>query len=130
MKGIVRGFLSLRRFTISPLRVSFWPAALVFLHSYHPGAAGQAIEEVQLPALRIDGQSARAHTQGLEVEGANYFVSARREDVRPKRALLLRVTETATRWDIWDITPRNLDGTAMSLDHPGGMQSDGRRVWI
>jgi hypothetical protein len=129
MKSRVRGFFSLRHFRIFS-RLNWWTAGLLFLHTNFVGAGELAIEEIQLPALRINWQPARAHTQGLEVEGGNYFVTARREDVRPKRALLLRVTQTATNWDVWDITPGDIDGIAMHLDHPGGMQSDGRRLWI
>ena len=88
------------------------------------------VEVVSLPALRVDGSSARAHTQGLEIAGGSYYVTARREDVRPKRALLLRVEPGATNWDVWDITPSAPAGTATALDHPGGMQSDGTRLWI
>jgi len=129
MKGKGRGFFSLMGVRICS-QLNWWTAGLLFLHAYHVGASELTIEEIPLPAFRIDGQPARAHTQGLEVEGGKYFVTARREDVRPKRALLLRVTQTATNWEVWDITPRDSAGTAMNLDHPGGMQSDGRRLWI
>lgn len=95
-----------------------------------PSAAELAIEEVPLPPLRIQGRPASAHTQGLEVVGDKYFVTARREDVLPKRALLLRTDVTATDWEVWDITPLNAHGGPTALDHPGGMQSDGTRLWI
>jgi len=80
--------------------------------------------------LRVNGQPARAHTQGLEVQGGRYYVTARREDVRPKRALLLRTEPAGTNWDVWDITPATPAAATMALDHPGGMQSDGKRLWI
>jgi hypothetical protein len=31
---------------------------------------------------------------------------------------------------VWDITPVDARGTLTALDHPGGMQSDGERLWI
>jgi hypothetical protein len=89
-----------------------------------------AVETVGLPALRIEGQAARAHTQGLEIIDGNYYVTARRDDVRPQRALLLRTAPARTDWDVWDITPVDDRGKITTLDHPGGMQSDGTRLWI
>ena len=91
---------------------------------------GQTLEVVILPALKVNGEPARAHTQGLEVAGGRYYVTARREDVRPKRALLLRTGAEGTPWDVWDITPSDATGAPMNLDHPGGLQSDGARLWI
>ena len=93
-------------------------------------AADLAIKEVQLPALRIHGQPATAHTQGMELVGGQVYVTARRDDIRPRRALLLRTEPTGTNWDVWDITPLDAQGSLTSLDHPGGMQSDGTRLWI
>ncbi|MCW5553978.1 MAG: hypothetical protein KIS67_17715 [Verrucomicrobiae bacterium] len=95
-----------------------------------PPAAELAVEEVPLPPLRIQGQPASAHTQGLEIVEGKYFVTARREDVVPKRALLLRTDLTARKWDVWDITPLDAQGGLTALDHPGGLQSDGTRLWI
>jgi hypothetical protein len=89
-----------------------------------------ALDVVSLPPLRIEGRPARAHTQGLELMGGKYYVTARRDDVRPRRALLLRTGPAAIGWDVWDITPVDAQGAATSLDHPGGMQSDGTRLWI
>ncbi len=77
---------------------------------------------IPLPPLVIDGQSARVHTQGLEIVDKYYYVTARREDVVPKRALLLR-TE-GTYWQVWDITPKASGGSASLLDHPGGMLAE------
>ena len=88
------------------------------------------MDVVSLPPLRIEGKLARAHTQGLELAGGKYYVTARRDDVRPRRALLLRTDPVATGWDVWDITPVDAQGATTSLDHPGGMQSDGTRLWI
>ncbi len=93
-------------------------------------AADLAIEQIQLPLLQIQGQAVRAHTQGLELRGGSYYVTARREDVRPKRALLLRTDPAASGWVAWDITPVDAQGGVTDLDHPGGMQSDGTRLWI
>jgi hypothetical protein len=39
---------------------------LAILHGSQSDAAPLAIEEVKLPPLRINGQQASAHTQGLE----------------------------------------------------------------
>jgi hypothetical protein len=105
-------------------------SALLVSHANHSPAAGLAVEVVELPAFRVNGQPARAHTQGLEVVEGKYYVTARREDVRPKRALLVRTETAGTNWDVWDITPVPLAGAISALDHPGGMQSDGQRLWI
>lgn len=87
-------------------------------------------EEIALPPLRLDGAPARAHTQGLEVAGETCFVTARREDRQPRQALLLRTRPGRSDWDGWDITPRAADGRPPGMDHPGGLQSDGTRLWI
>ena len=87
------------------------------------------MDVVSLPPLRIEGQPAKAHIQGLELAGGKCYMTARRDDVRPRRALLLR-TDAATGWDVWDITPVDTQGPLTSLDHPGGMQSDGTQLWI
>jgi hypothetical protein len=93
-------------------------------------AESLTVEIVPLPALRVDGKTARAHTQGLEVHGGYLYVTARREDVRPRQALLLRTEPAGTNWNVWDITPVAPGGAQTALDHPGGMQSDGKRLWI
>jgi hypothetical protein len=109
-----------------------WSAALAVLvfQGHQSRAEYLAVDAVSLPPLRIEGKPARAHTQGLELAGGKYYVTARRDDVRPRRALLLRTDPTATGWDVWDITPVDAQGALTSLDHPGGMQSDGARLWI
>ena len=88
------------------------------------------IKILSLPALEIGGRTARAHTQGLECVGAQYYVTARLESSLPNTPLLLRTQPGATRWDVWDIAPRGLPGGTDKLDHPGGLQSDGKRLWI
>jgi hypothetical protein len=88
------------------------------------------VEVVKLPPLRIQGKPARAHTQGLEIISGNYYITARQDDVLPKRALLLRTDARRTDWDVWDVTPTDARGDLTTLDHPGGMQSDGNRLWI
>lgn len=103
--------------------------AAIICGNHQSQAAELAIEEVRLPPLRIQGQPAKAHTQGMEFVSGNILVTARRDDVRPRRALLLR-TAAAKDWDVWDITPLDAQGEVTTLDHPGGMQSDGTRVWI
>jgi len=123
-------FRRLQSFLSSWRHLSFVFFPLFVLHANHSRAGDLAVEEIKLPTLRIQGQSARAHTQGLEIAGGNYYVTARRDDVTPKRALLLRTETRGTNWDVWDITPLDAAGTVTALDHPGGMQSDGKRLWI
>lgn len=82
-------------------------------------------ERVPLPPLRVVGQPARAHSQGLEIVGNHVWVTARRDDVTPRTALLLRTYRSASAWDVWEL-PR----PEVALDHPGGLQSDGQRLWI
>ena len=108
-----------------------WRAAIAGLlfHGFESRAEDLAVDVISLPPLRIEDRMARAHTQGLELAGGKYYVTARRDDVRPRRALLLRTGPAATGWDVWDITPVDTQGVT-ALDHPGGMQSDGTRLWI
>ncbi len=93
-------------------------------------ADDRLVDPIALPPLLLDGQPARAHTQGLELVDHQFYVTARREDVPPKRALLLRTAPSRTDWDFWDITPLDAQGQPTRLDHPGGLQSDGTRLWI
>ena len=104
--------------------------AALLLHVVPSSADDLRIESVKLPALHVNGEAAQAHTQGLEVLGSNYYVTARREDTLPKRALLLRTEPDRTDWDVWDIAPVAARGALTALDHPGGFQSDGIRLWI
>jgi hypothetical protein len=86
---------------------------------------------VKLPSLRIDGEQASAHTQGLEIVGNKYYVTARRDDVRPRQPILVcfdAASETNLR--VWNIALTNDSSRAATLDHPGGLQSDGKRLWI
>jgi hypothetical protein len=86
-----------------------------------------------LPPLNLEGltdRAPRAHTQGLELVGNRIYVTARLESVAPHRALLLRTGFNDTQWETWDLTPTNVNGIRGALDHPGGMQTDGRRLWI
>ena len=103
---------------------------MLFLPAEDSRADDLRVETRILPPLRIESRLASAHTQGLEVTQGRYYVTARRDDVLPKRALLLRTDERGTNWDFWDITPVDGSGTLTALDHPGGMQSDGQRLWI
>jgi hypothetical protein len=109
-----------------------WSAAVavLLLRGFQSLAQDLAVEVVSLPPLRIEGRPARAHIQGLELAGGKFYMTARREDVRPRKALLLRTDPTAAGWDTWDITPPDAQGAPATLDHPGGMQSDGTRLWI
>ncbi|MQG36781.1 MAG: hypothetical protein FI719_00300 [SAR202 cluster bacterium] len=97
----------------------------------------------ELPPLHINGNSAQAHTQGLLVHQNGFFVTARRDDVNPRRSLLLwlqcnpkvqkeNCCMSKKSWTkVWDITPTsqpvNWSGI---LDHPGGFDSDGENLWI
>jgi len=109
-----------------------WSATMAELlwHGPQSQAEDLPVDVISLPPLRIEGRMARGHTQGLELAGGKYYVTARRDDVRPRRALLLRTDPAATVWDVWDITPLDSQGAVTGLDHPGGMQSDGTRLWI
>src|SRR6187431_1404432 len=51
---------------------------------------------VKLPAFRVKGEQAAAHVQGIEVVGQNFFVTARRDDVKPRQPLLLRFDSAGT----------------------------------
>jgi len=129
--GALAAFVQRRKFQ-QPLSGFLRSAALgvLLLHALHSKAKDLVVDVISLPPLRIQGQPAKAHTQGLELVGGKFCVTARREDARPKRAFLFRTTAERTRWDAWDITPVDADQAVTSLDHPGGMQSDGTRLWI
>jgi len=97
------------------------------------GIAGPfPVEELPLPPLAIAGVTAKAHTQGLELVGEHFYVTARRDDLRPRQALLLRAQLGAAAWDLWDLTPEKVAGLRPEgvQDHPGGLQFDGERLWI
>ena len=110
---------------------TFLVSALFAISTFTPVTAADPIVRITpLPALTIEGRPARAHTQGLESIGSDLLVTARRDDIQPKRALLLRLRSGSTTWDSWDITVSQGAGTPEALDHPGGFQSDGTRLWI
>jgi Family of unknown function (DUF6454) len=108
----------------------FMALAVFVLLGNQCAAENLPVKIIKLPPLRIQGKSARAHSQGLEIVSTNYYVTARREDVLPKRALLLRTDAHRRDWDVWDTTPTDARGDLTALNHPGGMQSDGKRLWI
>ena len=96
-----------------------------------------------LPSFHINGKPAKAHTQGLLVHQNGFFVTARRDDINPRRSLLLWLScnpssqkencnESKKTWTkIWDITPTSQPATWSGvLDHPGGFDSDGENLWI
>lgn len=120
-----------RRFFLRRERqLTFAVCAALALH-FHPSLADDlTVTAIRLPPLRVNGQPARAHTQGLEIISGKYYVTARQDDVLPKRALLLRTDARGTDWDVWDITCVDAAGKLTTLDHPGGMQSEGNRLWI
>ena len=101
------------------------------------------IQTWMLPPLRIKGKPSKAHTQGLLVHQNGFFVTARRDDIKPRRALLLWLrcnpsnqkescNESKRTWTkIWDITPTSKPANwSGMLDHPGGFDSDGDNLWI
>ena len=128
--GYFHPFQGLQFFRLAWRAVRSAALAVLLCHGLNSRAEDLAVDVVNLPPLRIEGRPARAHTQGLELAGGKYYVTARRDDVRPRRALLLRTDPAATGWDVWDITPMDAQGAVTGLDHPGGMQSDGTRLWI
>src|SRR5438093_2747323 len=93
--------------------------AMFLFHGSRSEAKDLRVERVKLPPLKVNGEAARAHTQGFEVAGGRYYVTARRDDVKPRRALLLRTVPEGTTWDVWDITPSDPTGATTALDHPG-----------
>lgn len=103
---------------------------LLTLRAFGSEPGSLRIHTIPLPPLRIAGQPAQAHTQGLELIEGTFYVTARRDDGPKKTALLLRTKAGSAGWDAWDITPLEPAGQTGSLDHPGGLQSDGRRLWI
>ncbi|MDP7051846.1 MAG: DUF6454 family protein [Verrucomicrobiota bacterium] len=95
-----------------------------------------------LPPLRINGKPGQAHTQGLLVHQDGFFVTARRDDINPRRSLLLWLRcnpnsqkencngSNRTWTKIWDITPTQPASWSDILDHPGGFDTDGENLWI
>ena len=96
----------------------------------------------RLPDVVVDGRPAVIHTQGLFVTDAHYYVTGRLER-NTRRALFLVFDRSSPgHYDVVDITPRarqasGREGSAASpsratvtLDHPGGFDSDGRAFWI
>lgn len=101
---------------------------LLGLALFHAGdwfAQAGAVERIPLPPLQQNGRIIPAHTQGLEVVDGQFWVTARREDSDPRQPLLLHTSPGAADWTVWEL-PR----PEPSFDHPGGLQSDGRRLWI
>lgn len=90
------------------------------------GGASPGVDVVPLAPLRIEGHPIRAHTQGLEIVDGQYWVTARQDDVVPRRALILRYRDGDADWTAWNLTPEG----GVLMDHPGGFQSDGHHLWI
>ena len=128
--GYFRPFRGLQFFRLPWRTVRSAALAVLLFHGLQSRAEDLAVDVVSLPPLRIEGQPAKAHIQGLELAGGEYYMTARRDDVRPRRALLLRTDTAGTDWEVWDITPMDTQDAVPVLDHPGGMQSDGTRLWI
>lgn len=113
-----------------PLSLGVLVLLLAVLRPGPLGAGEPSLESIALPPLRVDGHPARAHTQGLEVVGTQLYVTARREDCIPKQAILLRTELGRADWDVWNLSPALAGSRGRSLDHAGGLQSDGARLWI
>jgi len=107
------------------LRLRFLLGLSGLLHLEFGALPAASPESLSLPPLLMKGLPLRAHTQGLEIIAGHFWVTARREDLTPRQPLLLRTSVGATQWDVWKL-PRS----DPSLDHPGGLQSDGQRLWI
>lgn len=84
---------------------------------------------IPLPAVEIDGQAAKVHTQGLFVTEDHYLVTGRLE-TRPKRAFLFRFSrKSPAEYEAAELTPPDQNGAV--LDHPGGFDRDKNGVyWI
>ncbi|MBM3821836.1 MAG: hypothetical protein FJ404_02915 [Verrucomicrobia bacterium] len=96
------------------------------------GLRGQTLDSAvtPLPPLTLRGVPARAHTQGIDWSGPHLFVTARRDDVTPRRALLLRTGPGRADWDSWDLTRKAASTGEQILDHPGGFQISRGILWV
>ncbi|HAB16512.1 MAG TPA: DUF6454 family protein [Verrucomicrobiota bacterium] len=119
--GCSEGLLKLRP-TLTWMGLSF----ATFIQAMDASAGTFSVEPVELPALESASGIVRAHTQGLEFAGGFVWVTARRDLPEPRGPLLLRTSLGARNWDVWNLT----SSESPALDHPGGIQSDGRRLWI
>lgn len=119
---------SLRGGLAIPTFIALWCLAFK-VFSAEPSTS---ISVLPLPRLQVNGRPAKAHTQGLELAQGYFYTTARLDDPKPRRALLLRTTKAARHWDVWDITITNVGPSATEavLDHPGGLQFDGRFLWV
>ena len=67
--------------------MAFWKClmlaavAIFVFHAADSLAEDLSVDAVKLPPLTIDGRSARAHTQGLEIQSGKYYVTARRNEI-------------------------------------------------
>lgn len=119
---------SLRGGLAIPTSIALWCLAF----KVFAAEPSTSIGVLPLPPLQVNGRAAKAHTQGLELVQDFFYTTARLDDPKPRRALLLRTTHTAEYWDVWDITITNMDSSVPEtvLDHPGGLQCDGRLLWV
>lgn len=92
--------------------------------------AGIEFREVGLPPLRDGARPMRAHTQGLVWASGRWWVTARREDVSPRSALLLAWRPGTDTWDHWELSAKPGFPGDPVLDHAGGFQMEGNRLWI
>src|SRR5262245_48518313 len=54
------------------------------------GAEKPKVDVISLPPFRVQGQLAKGHVQGMDWVDGLCYVTARRDDMTPRRALLLR----------------------------------------
>jgi hypothetical protein len=85
---------------------------------------------IRLPNVVIDQQPARVHTQGLYVDQTHIYVTGRLER-EPRRPLFLRFERAdVNKFEVLDLSIRDVGPAGGELDHPGGFDFDGQRFWI
>ena len=83
-----------------------------------------------LPNIKIDGEKAHIHTQGLYLDDQFIYVTGRLER-KPKKALFLRFDrKSPSRYAVMNLSNLNAILKSDQLDHPGGFDFDGIHFWI
>lgn len=87
------------------------------------------VQAQPLPAVLIDGQPVKIHTQGLFVTDSEYIVTGR-VDTLPRRPVLLSFhRENPDQYQVLSL--QSLAGPQGGLDHPGGFDRDADGLyWI
>ncbi len=101
-----------------------WPCQAADFHLEH-------VESLPLPPVMQDGKPVPIHTQGLFLTKDWYYITGRME-MAPRQPWLLRIDRaTRSRIEYVSLTGFAAEtGDTSGLDHPGGMDSDGTRLWI